>query len=180
MTVWTPIEGTPKKNRKDNTITSKFSKKRADHRNAILKDWAERLEPFIEPKVPDDYTSPFDKGKCIYCLSPKIGPSGDEFRPSTQRGRQNKINCVPCCLDCNPSKQDKCGSALLAWLKEKSPRTRKEISSEQQELIISWYQKYEKYMLIPTDIVDPKHKKPYSVLESELDDRLTAMYKDFS
>jgi hypothetical protein len=171
-TAWTPIEGTLKK-RRHNPVNTKFSKKRADHRNAILKDWAERLEPYIEPKVPEDYTCPFVRDKCVYCLSPNIGPSGDEFRPSTQRGRQNTINCVPCCGMCNSSKQDKCGSLLVAWIKERSP-------SNQQEIILAWYEKYEKYLLIPLDIVDPKHKKTYSVLESELDDRLNKVYEDFS
>ena len=108
---WKPIEGVEKKkNRKGEcNINTTFSRRRADHRNAILKDWAKRLEPTIEPKVPKDYISPFDKSKCIYCLSLNIGPTGDEFRPSTQRGRQNKINCVSCCGKCNSSKQDKCG-----------------------------------------------------------------------
>ena len=39
---WKPIEGIPKQPTRSQT---KFAKKRADHRNAILKDWAERLEP---------------------------------------------------------------------------------------------------------------------------------------
>jgi hypothetical protein len=169
---WIPIEGTPKKNRQS-AINTKFSKKRADHRNAILKDWAERLEPFMEQKVPVDYISPFDKNKCAFCLSPKIGPTGDEFRPSTQRGRQNKINCLPCCGSCNSSKQDKCGSKLIKWIKEKSP-------PEQQEIIIKWYQQNEKYLLIPLDTIDAKHNKPYCVMETELDDRLNKVYEDFS
>lgn len=87
--LWNPIEGSIKK-RRISKINTKFAKKRADHRNAILKDWAERLELTIEPKIPENYISPFDKDKCVYCLSHKIGASGDEFRPSTQRGRQNK------------------------------------------------------------------------------------------
>ena len=172
MTSWVPIEGLTKKRRNCNTNT-KFSKKRADHRNAILKDWAERLEPGIEPKVPEDYISPFDKDKCVYCLSHKIGSTGDEFRPSTQRGRQNKINCVPCCGTCNSSKQDKCGTELIRWIKSKSP-------IERQEKIINWYQQYEKYMLIPLDTVDFKNKKTYRDMVMELDDRLNKIYEEFS
>ena len=172
LTMWKPIEGLIKKRRKC-IINTKFSKKRADHRNAILKDWAERLEPSIEPKVPQDYISPFDIDKCVYCLSLKIGPTGDEFRPSTQRGRQNKINCVPCCGMCNSSKQDKCGNALIQWIKSKS-------QIEEHEKIIKWYHQYEKYMLIPLETFDIKYNKTYKVNEMELDERLNKFYEDFS
>lgn len=172
MEIWYPIEGTIKQRRRSN-INTKFSKKRADHRNAILKDWAERLEPTIEPKVPEGYILPFDKDKCVYCLSHKIGKTGDEFRPTTQRGRQNKINCIPCCGICNSSKQDKCGSALIQWIKSKSP-------IEQQEKIIKWYHQYEKYMLIPEDAIDIKYEKTYKINVIELDERLNKMYEDFS
>jgi len=169
---WNPIEGLPKQRRPYNLTTS-LSKKRADHRNAILKDWAKRLEPIIEPKVPEDYISPFDKTKCIYCLSPRIGPTGDEFRPCTQRGRQNTINCVPCCGACNSSKQDKCGSVLIQWIKSKS-------QIEQYEKIIKWYQDHEKYMLIPDSIIDPKDNESYIIKVMGLDDRLNSVYDDFS
>jgi hypothetical protein len=169
---WNPIEGLPKQRRPYN-LTTFLSKKRADHRNAILKDWAKRLEPIIEPKVPEDYISPFDKTKCIYCLSPRIGPTGDEFRPSTQRGRQNTINCVPCCGACNSSKQDKCGSVLIQWIKSKS-------QVEQYEKIIKWYQDHEKYMLIPDSIIDPKDNESYIIKVMGLDDRLNSVYDDFS
>ena len=107
---WKPIEGLPKQRRQG--PGTKFSKKRADHRNAILKDWGERLEPQIEQKVPIEYTSPFDTDKCAYCLSEAIGPSGDEFRPSSQTGRMNIVNCIPCCGRYNSSKQDKCGTVI--------------------------------------------------------------------
>ena len=172
MEIWNPIEGSIKQRRKC-SINTQFSKKRADHRNAILKTWAERLEPVLDPKVPEDYIFTFDTDKCFYCLSRKIGKMGDEFRPSTQRGRQNKINCVPCCGSCNSSKQDKCGRALIQWIKFKSP-------IEQQEKIIKWYQEYEKYMLIPEDTIDNKHKKTYVINIMELDERLNKMYEDFS
>ena len=170
METWEPIEGVEKKNRKCN-INTTFSKRRADHRNAIFKDWARRLERTIEPKVPKDYISPFDKSKCIYCLSLSIGPTGDEFRPSTQRGRQNIINCVSCCGKCNSSKQDKCGKKLIKWIKSKSP-------VEQYEKIIKWYQYYEKYMLIPENTIDPKNNKTYKTNEEELDQRLNKIYED--
>ena len=68
---WTPIEGLPKQRRPG--PRTKFAKKRANHRNAILKDWSEWLEPEIEPKVPIDYTCPFDKDKCAYFFPPNIG-----------------------------------------------------------------------------------------------------------
>ena len=170
METWYPIEGSAKQQRKCD-INTKFSKKRADHRNAILKDWAERLEHTIEPKVPEDYISPFDTARCVYCLSLEIGPTGDEFRPSTQRGRQNKINCVPCCGKCNSSKQDKCGSVLIKWIKSKS-------SAEQYEKIIKWYQHYEKYMLIPENTIDIKNNKLYLINVMELDERLNKIYED--
>ena len=172
LSLWEPIEGSSKKKR-NCKLKTKFSKKRADHRNAILKDWAIRLEPTIEPKVPEDYVSPFERDKCVYCLSSKIGPSGDEFRPSTQLGRQNKINCIPCCGMCNSSKQDKCGSILIQWIKDKSP-------IEQYAKIINWYQQYEKYMLIPLDTFDVKNNTSYKVMEMELDERLNKIYEDFS
>ena len=171
METWYPIEGSAKQQRKCH-INTKFSKKRADHRNPILKDWAERLEHTIEPKVPEDYISPFDATKCIYCLSLKLGPTGDEFRPSTQRGRQNKINWVPCCGTCNSSKEAKCGSVLIKWIKSKS-------SVEQYEKIIKWYQSYEKYMIIPEDTIDPKNNKLYVTKVMELDADLNKMYEDF-
>lgn len=167
---WTPIEGAPKKKRKCN-INTKFSKKRADHRNAILKDWAIRLEPTLEPTIPENYISPFDKNKCAYCLSSKIGPSGDEFRPSTQRGRQNIINCIPCCGMCNSSKQDKCGTALLKWIKNK-------VSTKQQDIILHWYTQYEKYMIISLEAFDEKNKKSYNDVIEGLDDKLNKIYEE--
>ena len=169
---WKPIEGMPKKRRVCD-IKTNFAKKRADHRNTILKDWAKKLEDVIEQKVPEDYTSPFNIDKCIYCLLSNIGPTGDEFRPTTQRGRQNKINCVPCCGKCNSSKQDKCGSELISWIK-------KRCLYEQQQKIIKWYQENEKYLLIPLDTIDTKSKKTYEIMISELDDRLNKIYEDFS
>ena len=170
--IWIPIEGEPKKKRSCDSNT-RFSKKRADHRNAILKDKAIRLEPSIQPPIPHDYISPFDKDKCVYCLSSKIGPTGDEFRPSTQRGRQNKINCLPCCGRCNSSKQDICGSKLITWIQKISP-------TSQAEKIIAWYNKYEKYLLIPLDTFDSKAGKLYSQIVMELDEELNLFYEKFS
>ena len=175
---WKPIEGLPKKKRPG--PGTKFSKKRADHRNAILKDWGERLEPKISPTVPNDYTSPFDTDKCAYCLSPRIGPSGDEFRPSSQRGRYNIVNCLPCCGDCNASKQDKCGSVLIKWIKEECPKKRTPINVEQQEKIINWYKENEKYLFIPLDTFDSKDNKTYGDKLNELDAKLNKMYEEFS
>ena len=86
---WKPIEGLPKQNRPG--PGTKFSKKRADHRNAILKDWGERLEPQIEPKVPIDYKSPFDTDKCAYCLSMSIGPSVIYFTSSNDEAFQSLL-----------------------------------------------------------------------------------------
>ena len=171
---WEPIEGLPKQKRPG--PGTKFALKRADHRNAILKDWAERLEPKIEPKVPIDYTSPFDKDKCAYCLSSNIGPSGDEFRPSSQRGRMNKVNCIPCCGSCNSSKQDKCGSALIKWIKNPE----RPIKIEQQEKIINWYKENEKYLLIPLDTFDDKTNKTYIERYNELDTCLNKTYEEYS
>ena len=175
---WNPVEGLPKKRRTG--PTTKFAKKRANHRNAILKDWAERLEPNIEPKIPNDYTSPFDIDKCAYCLTMNIGPTGDEFRPSSQRGRYNKVNCIPCCGICNSSKQDKCGLALIKWIKEENPKKRLPIKNEQQEKIITWYKENEKYLLIPLDIVYSKDNKTYGDKLDELDSKLNTFYEEFS
>lgn len=175
---WEPIEGLPKQKRTGPGTS--FAKKRADHRNAILKDWGKRLEPQIEPQVPIDYISPFDRDKCAYCLSNNIGPSGDEFRPSSQRGRINKVNCIPCCGSCNSSKQDKCGSALIEWIKEENPKKRKPIMIEQQEKIINWYKANEKYLLIPLDTFDDKINKTYIERFNELDTDLNKIYEMFS
>lgn len=175
---WEPIEGLPKQTRPGpGTI---FSKKRADHRNAILKDWAERYESKIEPKVPIDYMSPFDTDKCAYCLSMHIGPSGDEFRPSSQRGRMNIVNCIPCCGVCNSSKQAICGSVLIKWIKEENPKKRTQIKIEQQEKIINWYEENEKYLLIPPDTFDDKKNKTYIERLNELDPYLNKFYEEFS
>ena len=138
-----------------------------------MKDLAERLEVIIEPRVPLDYKSPFDTNKCIYCLSNVLKINIDEFRPSTQKGRQNIVNCVPCCGKCNSSKQDKCGSKLIQWIKNKS-------STEQSNIIIKWYEENEKYMLIPLDTFDVKMQKTYIEIESELDERLNKIYEEFS
>jgi 5-methylcytosine-specific restriction endonuclease McrA len=175
---WEPIEGLPKQKRYG--PGTKLSKKRADHRNAILKDWGERIEPKIEPKVPIDYTSPFDTDKCAYCLSMDIGHSGDEFRPSSQRGRMNIVNCIPCCGSCNSSKQDKCGSVLIKWIKEENPKKRTQIKIEQQEKIINWHEENEKYLLIPPDTFDDKKNKTYRERLNELDTDLNKMYEMFS
>jgi hypothetical protein len=171
---WNPINGKPKKRRVCNVKTS-FSKNRANHRNEILKTWAKRLESAIIPKVPENYVSPFEKNKCVYCLSTKIGPSGDEFRPITQRGRINIINCIPCCGMCNSSKQDKCGDTLIQWIKDRT-----EINIELKAYIIEWYQQYEQYMLIPLDTIDVKNRKTYAEIEEGLDERLNKIYEEFS
>ena len=176
--IWKPIEGLPKQKRPGPGTL--FSKKRADHRNAILKDWAKKLESIIEPKVPTDYTCPFDRDKCAYCLTTDIGPTGDEFRPSSQRGRMNIVNCLPCCKICNPSKQDKCGSVLIKWIKEENPKKRTQIKIEQQEKIINWYEENEKYFLIPLDTFDSKNNKTYGDKLNELDAQLNKIYEEFS
>tara|TARA_Y100000816_G_C26097510_1_gene581059 strand:- start:279 stop:812 length:534 start_codon:yes stop_codon:yes gene_type:complete len=168
---WEPIEGLPKQ-RRVGPGTS-FATKRADHRNAILKDWGKRLEPQIKPEVPIDYISPFDRDKCAYCLSNNIGPSGDEFRPCSQRGRINKVNCIPCCGRCNSSKQDKCGSALIEWIKARC-------SNDQQDKLINWYKANEKYLIIPLDTFDNKINKTYSERFNELDTDLNKIYEMFS
>ena len=175
---WKPIEGVGKKKRPCDTKTP-FALKRADHRNAILKGWASKLESIIEPKVPTDYVSPFDTGKCIYCETKLTGcPTGDEFRPSTQRGRQNIVNRVPCCGVCNPSKQDKCGGMLIKWINETSPRgNRKPIRKEQQEKILRWFEENEKYMLIPLDTIDPDTGTTYEARVNEMDKQLNNFYE---
>ena len=174
---WEPIEGLPKQRREG--PGTKLSKKRADHRNAILKDWGEKLEPQIEPKVPIDYINPFDRDKCAYCLSNDIGPSGDEFRPSSQRGRMNIVNCIPCCGSCNSSKQDKCGTILIKWIKEENPKKRTQVKVEQQEKIINWYKENEKYLLIPLYTFDDKANKTYIERFNKLDTDLNKIYEMF-
>ena len=177
---WIPIEGLPKptngsrsKNCNSNTL---FAKKRANHRNLLLKDLANYLEPNILQKVPEDYISPFEINKCAYCLSSKKkGSSGafcDEFRATSQHGRMNKVNCIPCCGTCNISKGDKSGSELIKWIKEKE-----QIQNKTKDKIINWYHQYEKYMIIPIDTIDIETKISYNVLFNGLDNKLDIMFK---
>jgi hypothetical protein len=77
--------------------------------------------------VPDDYTSPYDILKCAYCFIDVKKNNIDEFRAVSQRGRMNIVNCIPCCGRCNSSKQDKCGSVLIKWIKDENPKKRKKI-----------------------------------------------------
>jgi hypothetical protein len=170
---WIPISGVAKKKRPCDVKTP-FSKNRANHRNEILKTWAIRFESSIEPTIPNDYNYPFDKDKCLYCLSNKLGPSGDECRPVTQRGRVNKINCVPCCGLCNSSKQDKCGSSLLEWIHKL------QVDTAHKYKIIEWYKNNEKYMIIPDKTIDNKTGKRYVDMEAQLDERLNEIYIEFS
>jgi hypothetical protein len=175
---WEPVAGIPKRKRPG--PNTKFAKKRANHRNAILKDWAERLESEISPRVPDDYTSPFDILKCAYCFNDIKKCNIDEFRPSSQRGRMNIVNCIPCCGVCNSSKQDKCGSVLIKWIKEEYPKKRTPIKVDQQEKIINWYKEHEKYLLIPLDTFDDKKNKTYGERLNELDTELNKWYEELS
>jgi 5-methylcytosine-specific restriction endonuclease McrA len=169
---WKPIEGVDKV-RRNCLIKTTFAKKRADHRNAILKDIASRMESSISPRVPDDYKNPFDPKKCAYCGIDKIGKAGDEFRPISQRGRMNRVNCVPCCGACNSSKCDKTGVNLIAWLK---------ITCEEKqfEKIMKWYETNEKYMIIPLEAVDKNSGKCYSEIGDWIDERLNETYEIFA
>jgi len=176
--IWTPFEGLAKQKR--DGPNTEFAKKRADHRNRILKDWAITIEPDIETKIPDNYVCPFDINKCVYCLSPNIGKSGDEFRPITQRGRMNRVNCLPCCGKCNPSKQDKCGTKLIEWITDPSPKTRAPIDIEQQEKLINWYRENEKYLIIPLDIRYNRDNKTYQEKIDNLDNDLNKFYEWFA
>jgi hypothetical protein len=181
-TIWTPIPGTEKKNRQTCTKTT-LSGKRSDHRNSILKDWATRLENTIEPQVPSDYTSPFDPKECMFCLkqlSKTKSKNIDEFRPISQRGRMNVINCNPCCGGCNPSKNDLCGNKLVNWIKnvEIDNNKRTPVPPERAKMIIEWFEKYEKYMIIDVNTCDALHNKTYYELEKDLDIRLDAFYKE--
>ena len=127
-----------------------------------------------------DYICPFDKDKCVYCLKTTIDLR-DEFRPSSQRGRYNIVNCLPCCGYCNSSKQDKCGSSLIKWIKDNNPTSnRLPINIEQQEKIINWYKENEKYLLIPENIIDSKDNKTYGDKLKNLDSELNEIYEKFS
>lgn len=179
--LWNPIEGKAKKKRNINGKKTNFSEKIADHRNAILKDYANNYESYIEPKVPDNYESPFEKNKCIFCLENIAKKkSYDEFRPISQGGRMNKVNCNPCCGSCNSSKQDKCGSMLIKWIQEKNSKKRKLITEEQKKILLEWYQTYEKYMIIPNDTININYNKTYIDKISTLDEELNEMYIKFS
>jgi len=177
-TIWTPIPGNGKKNRQTNIKTT-LSGKRADHRNSILKDWATRLENIMEPRVPSDYISPFGHEQCMFCLENLSNSKNiDEFRPISQRGRMNVINCNPCCGRCNQSKNDSCGDKLINWIKnvQIDDNKRTPVPPERAKMIIEWFKKYEKYMIIDVNTYDPLRNKTYYELENELDSRLNAFY----
>ena len=127
-----------------NETKSLLSDHKADHRNVQLKDLAEDLERFL--CIPSEYISPFNKDECMYC-GVKVKPNkinSDEFRPITQKGRMNKINCVTCCGSCNSSKGDKTGYELLKWLNgDNIP------NKQRKEAIVYWWVQNEKYMIIP-------------------------------
>ena len=170
--MWVPREGTRKVKRHD-PVCSVLSKKRADHRNAILKDWALSIEPVIYPAVPDDYISPFYKDSCTFCVNGKPGRAGDEFRAITQRGRMNRVNCIPCCGKCNQSKSQKTGTELISWIHNRVP-------AEKFQIIYEWYKENEKYMLIPEDTPFPnKEHGTYQERLANLDNELNAMYMKF-
>lgn len=177
--VWTPIPGNGKKKRQTGIKTT-LSGKRSDHRNSILKDWATRLENKIEPQVPYDYVSPFDPKKCMFCLKKVSNKNIDEFRPITQGGRMNVINCNPCCGRCNQSKNDSCGNKLINWINnvEIDDNKRTPIPLERAKVIMEWFRKYEKYMIIDINTYDPLHNKTYYELEKDLDSRLDALYHE--
>lgn len=171
---WIPIEGDPKQKR-DCSIKIPFSNHKANHRNEILKTCAIRLESSIEPPIPDNYVSPFNPKICAYCLMPSKSGKFDEFRPISQRGRMNIVNCVPCCGKCNSSKQAKCGTILITWINKNA-----KIAPEQKKLILEWFQENEKYMIIPKDTIDSKTGETYEKKEQELDGKLNLLYQEFS
>lgn len=173
MKNWTPIPARWKKTKRQNkNIKSYLSKKRADHRSCIIKDWAKELESNLEPKVPGNYVSPFDENKCIYCLCKK-GKSPDEFRPSAQLGRMNIVNCVPCCGTCNSKKGSKCGTKLIEWIEKYDP-----ITPDNKEKIIKWYMENEKYMILDENTILKKYNKTIKVMiEEELDKILDNFYR---
>jgi len=169
---WVPEEGSGKV-RRSCPVKTVLSSKRADHRNAILKDIASGMESSILSQVPEEYKCPFDAKKCTYCGAGKIGSAGDEFRPISQRGRMNQINCVPCCGAYNSSKCDRTGAKLIEWLV-------KNCESEQYEKIMKWYEENEKYMIIPLDAVDKKTGKCYTELGEWIDESLNHCYTHFA
>lgn len=173
---WYPIAGCKKqKRRKCDTY---FAKKMADHRNSILKDWAIKYEPHITPMVPQDYTSPFDKGKCIFCLCQVKNKAIDEFRSTKDKGRMNIVNCNPCCGKCNGSKSDRCGDKLVKWIKDGGHHERP-IHDEQKRLILEWYEENEKYMIIPDTTTVYGSEINYIEEYLSLDHRLNNIYKEF-
>ena len=154
-------------------IKTRLEKRRADHRNAHLKDVAEFLEPRILPIVPSDYKFPFSGKHCLYCeTAVKKKTNIDECVPITKGGRMNSVNCVPCCGSCNSSKNNKDGKAFMDWLKEK-------VKPARRKLIIHWYYKYSHYMTIPDDqLVNGKFLfKDY--IDHELDSILDEVYDRF-
>ena len=170
-----PIEGSFRKSRKK--LDTNFAKKIADHRNAILKDWAIKYEIMIKPEVPKEYISPFEEGKCIFCLC-EVGKNNiDEFRPVKDKGRMNRVNCNPCCGICNSSKSDKCGNKLVQWINNGGKKGR--ISDDQREKLMKWYISNEKYLIIPDSTKNTDNGMTYGEECASLDSRLNEVYEEF-
>lgn len=176
--MFTPIEGSNRKQRRQ--LNTHFASKIADHRNAILKDWAIKYEPNIIPKIPEDYQSPFEPHVCIFCLckvKKNINSGIDEFRPTKDKGRMNIVNCNPCCGPCNGSKNDRCGTRLINWLK--SGGRNNTITNDRIQKILEWYMKHEKYMIIPDDTINNYNGTTYIHEYENLDNKLNEMYINF-
>lgn len=171
---WTPVEGEPRRPR-DKSVKSLFAGRGGDHRNMYYKDIAIKLEPNILPHVPEQYKHPFEDDKCLYCMSDKIGQRGDEFRPISQYGRVNKVNCVPCCGRCNSSKNDKCGTKLLNWIDVSDF-----IDPCRKQLIKGWYITNEWYMIASKDYYCETRNKTYEQIRSDLDAIIHKCYVDMS
>ena len=105
-----------------------------------------------------------------------IGKSKDEFRPISQHGRMNIINCNSCCGSCNSSKNDLCGKELVHWIKNKGNKNR-QIPEENINKLLEWYYMYEKYMIIPINLYIKQCNKTYKDLENNLDEELNIFYK---
>ena len=105
-----------------------------------------RLEQSIKIQVPYDYVSHFKKDECIFCKRKIKKKNIDEFRPVSQGGRINKVNCNPCCGSCNSSKNDLCGNDLLNWIKNKG-NIKNPIPDDRIYELIKFYEENEKYMI---------------------------------
>ena len=111
------------------------------------------MKRYEKNKIPNNYCKTLleilgiNEGCCTYCTNPidnyKQTLKGDEIIPCTKNnsdnllGRINKFNQIPCCKQCNSSKNTKNLNAFYDWVTNGGHPERK-IPYENRSKMISW------------------------------------------